>query len=48
MNQNRRGFAEYLLVLNTSFLSPKEHKTSSRDRVCSVEPLVVNILGVLE
>ena len=44
MNQNRREFTEYLLVLDPAFLSPKEHQTSSRDRIGGVEPLLVDFL----
>ena len=44
MNQKMREFAEYLLVLDPTFISPKEHQTSSRDRIGGVEPLVVGIL----
>ena len=44
MNHNRHKFAEYLLVLDPAFISPKEHHTSSRDRIGGVEPLVVAIL----
>ena len=44
MNKNMHEFAEYLLVINTSFLSPKEHQTSFRDIIGGVEPLVVDIL----
>ena len=44
MNQNRRKVAVYLLVIDPEFLSPKEHQTSSRDRIGGVEPLVVSML----
>ena len=44
LNQNRREFAENLLVLCSAFLSPKEHQKSSRDIISVVEPLVGYIL----
>ena len=43
MNQNMCEFDEYLLVIVTGFLCPKEHHTSSRDIIGGVEPLLVDI-----
>ena len=48
MNQNRRGFTEYFLVLNPMFLSSKEHQKLPRDTIGGIEPLVVDILRFLE
>ena len=48
MNQNRREFSEYLLVLHPEFFSPKEHQTSTRDIIGGVETLMVDLLSFLE
>ena len=48
VNQNRREFSEYLLVLDPEFLSPKEHQISYRYIIGGVEPLVVYISGLME
>ena len=48
VNWSRREFAEYLLVFDPVFLSPKEHQASPRDMIGGIEPLVVDILIFLD